>query len=345
MPADTTPAQQDITEAREAFRRGDKHTARRHAENALRIDPKNEDAWLMLAAVASPRASVTYLNEALRINPASPRAQQGMVWALKRLESQTQKTQPTRPIPPASVPQVAAITESAAVHPLPGISRTLLVVILLVLAISVLAWTGARGGLPLFPPGSAAAAEAEKPGLLTLAGLVKPTYTSTPTVTGTPTPTATATPTETPTPLPTETPTPPPFPTETPAPVMPDKLILVDISEQHLYAYESGNLVFSFVASTGMGNSTRIGAFAVQSKIPNAYGALWNIWMPDWLGIYYSGSLENGIHSLPILSNGARLWDGYLGTPISYGCVVLGIEESRMLYDWAEIGTPVVIQW
>ena len=57
------------------------------------------------------------------------------------------------------------------------------------------------------------------------------------------------------------------------------------------------------------------------------------------------GKFTNGIHALPILSNGTTLWDGYLGTPISYGCVVLGTQEAQLLYDWADIGTPVDIQW
>ena len=132
-----------------------------------------------------------------------------------------------------------------------------------------------------------------------------------------------------------------------PAPVIntSGKYILVDISEQHLYAYENNNLVFSFIASTGINNATRVGTFAVQTKLDNAYGATWNIWMPNWLGIYYSGSLENGIHALPILPNGATLWEGFLGRPVSYGCVVLGTAESKLLYDWAEMGTPVQIQW
>ncbi len=123
------------------------------------------------------------------------------------------------------------------------------------------------------------------------------------------------------------------------------KYILVDLSEQHMYVYEADALIYSFVASTGINGGTRIGNFAVQSKIPNAYGSTWNIWMPNWLGIYWSGGLENGIHALPILSNGATLWAGFLGRPISYGCVVLGTYDSQVLYDWAEIGTPVDIQW
>jgi len=123
------------------------------------------------------------------------------------------------------------------------------------------------------------------------------------------------------------------------------KYILVDISEQHMYVYEGDVLIYSFVASTGINNGTRAGTFAVQSKIPNAYGSTWDIWMPNWLGIYWSGGLENGIHALPILPGGGVLWEGYLGRPVSYGCVVLGTYEAQILYDWAEIGTPVEIQW
>ncbi len=124
------------------------------------------------------------------------------------------------------------------------------------------------------------------------------------------------------------------------------KLIIVSLSEQHLYAYQGDQLVYSFVASTGAAPSyTAAGEFRIQSKIPNAYGSAWDLWMPWWLGIYWAGSTENGIHALPILSNGQTLWAGYLGTPVSYGCVVLGTEEARLLYDWVDIGTPVSIRY
>jgi len=123
------------------------------------------------------------------------------------------------------------------------------------------------------------------------------------------------------------------------------KYILVDISEQHMYVYQNDSLIYSFVASTGMNNATAVGHFAVQSKISNAYGSTWDIWMPYWLGIYWAGGLENGIHALPILSNGATLWEGFLGRPISYGCVVLSTYDAALLWDWAEIGTPVEIRY
>jgi LysM repeat protein len=132
----------------------------------------------------------------------------------------------------------------------------------------------------------------------------------------------------------------------TPAPSGGGKRIVINLSEQHLYAYKGNRLVHSFVASSGAApNYTRTGKFRVQRKIPKAYGAAWNIWMPHWLGIYWAGSTENGIHALPILPNGQTLWADYLGRPVSYGCVVLGTHEAQLLYNWAEIGTPVSIRY
>jgi LysM repeat protein len=129
------------------------------------------------------------------------------------------------------------------------------------------------------------------------------------------------------------------------APSSSGKRILIDLSEQHLYAYQGDQLVHSSVISSGAAPSyTRTGEFRVQSKIPKAYGASWGIWMPYWLGIYWAGSTENGIHALPVTSGGQTLWASYLGRPVSYGCVVMGTQDAKRLYDWADIGTPVSIR-
>jgi LysM repeat protein len=124
----------------------------------------------------------------------------------------------------------------------------------------------------------------------------------------------------------------------------PPKLIEISLSEQRMTVYQDGGLLWQWVVSTGEpGLDTWPGQYSVLDKIPNAYGANWNLWMPNWLGIYWAGDLENGIHALPILSNGQRLWDGYLGTPVSFGCVILGVDEAQTLYDWADVGTLVNI--
>ena len=68
------------------MRSGDRSAARRWAEQAAKLAPQLEDPWLILASVASPRASVAFIERALQINPDSPRARKGMQWALKRLQ-------------------------------------------------------------------------------------------------------------------------------------------------------------------------------------------------------------------------------------------------------------------
>lgn len=135
-----------------------------------------------------------------------------------------------------------------------------------------------------------------------------------------------------------------PAPGVGPAAATGDKRIEIDVSEQRMYVWQGETLVWNFVVSTGLpGYPTRRGTFEVQSRIPNAWSTAWQLWMPNWLGIYWAGGSENGIHALPIV-NGQRLWGGYLGSPISYGCVVLGTEDAELLYEWADIGTPVVIR-
>jgi lipoprotein-anchoring transpeptidase ErfK/SrfK len=131
-----------------------------------------------------------------------------------------------------------------------------------------------------------------------------------------------------------------------PLPVITERRIVVDISEQHLDAYEGDTLVYSFKASTGIASSPTIpGVFQILSKEDEAYASSWDLWMPHFMGIYRTGpDFTNGIHGLPTLSNGTRLWEGYLGSPISYGCIVIGLNEAAQLYEWTELGTLVVIQ-
>ncbi len=186
-----------------------------------------------------------------------------------------------------------------------------------------------------------------------------PTSTLIPSATATESPSPTATfapqPTDTPVPSPTVPPATPttmdsaPVAAQTyPQPGQNDvpssgQYILVSITQQHLWAYQDGQVVFSFVVSTGSGNSTRAGRFPILDKIPNAYADNWNFWMPDWMGIYWVGTLENGIHAVPVLPGGGRLWENSLGSPVSYGCVVLGVNDAQQLFDWAQIGTVVQI--
>ncbi len=126
-----------------------------------------------------------------------------------------------------------------------------------------------------------------------------------------------------------------------------DKLIVVGILEQRMLVFERNKVVFDFVVSTGEpGRDTALGDFEILNKIDVAYAATWNLDMPYWLGIYWSGPLQNGIHALPIVRHtGYKLWDGYLGQRVSYGCVILSDQDAATLYNWVEIGVPMKIVW
>ena len=128
--------------------------------------------------------------------------------------------------------------------------------------------------------------------------------------------------------------------------LFPPKRIEIDISSQRFYAYLGDKLVYNFPTSTGLpGRDTAVGHYKVQSKIPMAYSSIWSLSMPYWLGIYNVGRIENGIHALPIRPDGTVMWAGLLGQKASYGCVILSDYAAKLIYDWAEIGTPVHIHY
>ena len=112
--------------------------------------------------------------------------------------------------------------------------------------------------------------------------------------------------------------------------LFPPKRIEIDISSQRFYAYHGDRLIYNFPTSTGLpGRDTAVGHFKVQSKIPMAYSSIWRLHMPNWLGIYYVGRVENGIHALPIRPDGTVMWGGLLGQRASYGCVILSTYAAK----------------
>jgi lipoprotein-anchoring transpeptidase ErfK/SrfK len=112
--------------------------------------------------------------------------------------------------------------------------------------------------------------------------------------------------------------------------------IEVELSAQRLTAWNGKKRVRSFMVSTGKKRTpTRIGRFRIQSKhrTSRMRGSGYNI--PNVPHVmYYSGGYA--LHG--------AFWHNRFGTPISHGCVNLRPSSARWLYNWASVGTPVVIR-
>jgi lipoprotein-anchoring transpeptidase ErfK/SrfK len=132
-----------------------------------------------------------------------------------------------------------------------------------------------------------------------------------------------------------------------PLPVVPGKRLVVSISQQRMWAYQWGELLWAWTVSTGIESSpTSPGVFQVQSHEMNAYAASWDLWMPYFLGIYRPvpvSDFMNGFHGFPTRDGVNLLWTGNLGYPVTYGCILLSTQNAAALYEWAEEGVVVEI--
>ncbi|MBI4030001.1 L,D-transpeptidase family protein [Candidatus Berkelbacteria bacterium] len=123
--------------------------------------------------------------------------------------------------------------------------------------------------------------------------------------------------------------------------LFPGKYIEVNLSNQKLYQFEGENKIGEHLVSTGKWSmQTPIGTFSINNKTPRAYSATYNLYMPYWMS-FIGG--KYGIHELPEWANGYKEGQNHLGTPVSHGCIRLGVGDAQAVYDWAEVGTVVYI--
>lgn len=123
-----------------------------------------------------------------------------------------------------------------------------------------------------------------------------------------------------------------------------NKRIVVDRSEQTLYAYEGDELYMQTTISTGLDLSpTPRGTFTVFRKTPSRYmqgplpgisdqyydlpGVPWNLYFTE------DGGAIHGAY-----------WHNDFGAQRSHGCVNLPRTVARKLYEWAPVGTLVLVQ-
>jgi len=119
----------------------------------------------------------------------------------------------------------------------------------------------------------------------------------------------------------------------------------VSLSRQQCWLFQGDRVRYSWTCSTGYGEwITRVGSFAVQSKIENAKSSAYRLDMPYWLGIYNVGEYENGIHGLPVeWDTGQKIWERLIGEPATFGCAMLDDRDAAILFEMAYIGMPVHI--
>lgn len=129
------------------------------------------------------------------------------------------------------------------------------------------------------------------------------------------------------------------------ADVVPAKRIEIHLSSQLMILWEDDRPVKIFPVTTGRADQPTIsGQYEVLDKDPNVFSSGWQLNLPLWIGIYKMGNYENGIHALPTDNQGVEYWRDALGQyPATHGCIVLAANDAEMLFDWADIGTPVEI--
>jgi len=126
------------------------------------------------------------------------------------------------------------------------------------------------------------------------------------------------------------------------------KYIEIDISQQKLFTFQNGTIVKTYRVSTGKDYPTPIGTFTILNKSGLGFSSIYNVWMPYWMGFSFSNELHAyfGIHELPYYYSGSNKIQrprDFIGRPNTGGCVALDIGEAKEVYQFADIGTPVVI--
>ena len=127
-----------------------------------------------------------------------------------------------------------------------------------------------------------------------------------------------------------------PAPAPAPAPTG-SKWIDIDLSSQWLTAYAGNTAVFSTSVSTGLANTpTPVGRYSVRYKVASTTmsGPGYYLTGVPWVMVFTGAYSIHGTY-----------WHNKFGQPMSHGCVNVSVGNARWLYNWAPVGTPVVIHW
>jgi lipoprotein-anchoring transpeptidase ErfK/SrfK len=122
------------------------------------------------------------------------------------------------------------------------------------------------------------------------------------------------------------------------------KRIVIDRAKEMLYAYDGDTIFMEQAISVGLElTPTPTGTFYIYRKMPDSYmqGPV-----PGLNDQYYD--LPGVPWDLYFTKSGAAIhgayWHNHFGQPWSHGCVNLPPAAAAILYQWADLGTPVTVQ-
>ncbi|MFA6918293.1 MAG: L,D-transpeptidase [Candidatus Gracilibacteria bacterium] len=127
-----------------------------------------------------------------------------------------------------------------------------------------------------------------------------------------------------------------------------EKRIAVDLSEQKMTVYLGDHLVREFYVSTGAAKTpTPPGNYSISLKQEVRVGGKAPHYVMPKFMMFKAGGY--GIHALPSLSRkgGDLFWTearSHIGRPVSHGCIRVLPEDADFVYQYADIGTKVVVQ-
>lgn len=123
-----------------------------------------------------------------------------------------------------------------------------------------------------------------------------------------------------------------------------EKEILVDLTTQRIYAYEGGDLIYTFLVSTGKWGRTPTGTFYIANKFrfvkmsggSSALGTYY--YLPNVPYTMFFGN--DRIPASKGFSFHGTYWHDNFGTPMSHGCINMKTPEAGLLYHWADPQLP-----
>ncbi|MFH1171555.1 MAG: L,D-transpeptidase family protein [bacterium] len=120
------------------------------------------------------------------------------------------------------------------------------------------------------------------------------------------------------------------------------KYVEVRISEQRLYAYENGKVVRTFLVSTGINKyPTPTGTFSILAKVQKKdYEWSYGENHPD---NYDIKDVEWNLRFAPSFYLHYAFWHHNFGHRMSHGCVNIDLTNAKWIYEWADVGMPVII--